>query len=52
MAATAAKDPVCGMQVDPQRAAGSYTHRGEKFYFCSQHCLHAFKADPGKYLSA
>jgi len=47
-----AKDPVCGMQVDPQRAAGSHAHHGQTYYFCSKHCLHAFKADPQKYLAA
>jgi Cu+-exporting ATPase len=46
-----AKDPVCGMEVDPQRAAGSHAHRGATYYFCSQHCLHAFKADPERYLA-
>jgi len=24
---------------------------GRTFYFCSSHCLHAFEADPDKYLS-
>ena len=44
-------DPVCGMTVDPQSAAGSVQHGGETYYFCSKHCLHAFKADPAKYLT-
>jgi Cu+-exporting ATPase len=43
------KDPVCGMDVDSQRAAGSHEHRGRTYYFCSKHCLAAFKADPAKY---
>ena len=43
------KDPVCGMDVDPQRAAGSHAHRGRTYFFCSKHCLAAFKADPAKY---
>jgi Cu+-exporting ATPase len=50
-AATAAVDPVCGMTVDPVAAAGSHEHTGVTYYFCSQHCLAAFKADPGKYLA-
>ena len=45
-----ALDPVCGMTVDPARAAGHSEHNGTTYYFCSQHCLHAFKADPDKYL--
>src|SRR5262245_4158511 len=44
-------DPVCGMQVDPQRAAGSHEHTGQRYYFCSKHCLGAFQADPAKYLA-
>jgi len=42
-------DPVCGMSVEPARAAGSFEHRGKTYLFCSQHCLAKFKADPAKY---
>ena len=45
-----ATDPVCGMTVDPATAAGSHEHAGTTYYFCSKHCLAAFKADPAKYL--
>jgi len=45
-----ATDPVCGMTVEPATAAGSVEHQGKTYWFCSQHCVHAFKADPGKYL--
>jgi len=38
------------MQVDPGRAAGSYQHAGETFYFCSQHCVRQFRAEPEKYV--
>jgi len=44
-------DPVCGMTVDPASAAGSADHQGTKYYFCSEHCLVKFKADPGNYLA-
>ena len=44
-------DPVCGMTVDPAKAAGSVAHGGETYHFCSQHCLKSFKADPAKYLA-
>jgi Cu+-exporting ATPase len=44
-------DPVCGMTVEPETAAGSHVHEGEEYYFCSQGCLSKFKADPAKYLS-
>jgi len=43
-------DPICGMQVDPDRAAGKHQHNGEVYYFCSVHCLERFKSDPAKYL--
>ena len=43
-------DPVCGMQVDPRNAAGSYEYRGTTYYFCSTGCLEDFKEDPGSYL--
>ena len=43
-------DPVCGMTVNPATAAGQEDYKGKTYYFCSQHCLHAFKANPGKFL--
>jgi len=44
------KDPVCGMSVDPAKAAGSVEHNGTAYYFCSQKCLASFKADPAKFV--
>ncbi len=49
---SAAIDPICGMTVTPERAAGSHEHHGTTYYFCSAHCLHKFKADPESYLRA
>jgi Cu+-exporting ATPase len=46
---TPAADPVCGMSLDPARAAGSAVHEGQTYYFCSTHCLHQFQADPRRY---
>src|SRR5207248_2354843 len=43
-------DPVCGMTVDPATAAGTYTHEGKPYYFCSRSCLQRFQADPEHYL--
>lgn len=43
-------DPVCGMTVQPARAAGFHVHEGKTYYFCATHCLNRFKADPRKYL--
>jgi Cu+-exporting ATPase len=44
-----AKDPVCGMTVDPAKAAGSFDYQGKTYLFCSKHCLAQFKAAPAKY---
>jgi uncharacterized membrane protein YraQ (UPF0718 family) len=37
-----AVDPVCGMSVDRAKAV-TKTVGGKTFYFCSQHCMHAFE---------
>ena len=44
-----ATDPVCGMKVDRAKAVTKKI-AGETLYFCSNHCLHVFEADPEKYL--
>jgi len=44
------KDPVCGMDVNPDGAAGFHTHANKTYFFCSTHCLEKFRADPGRYL--
>jgi Cu+-exporting ATPase len=46
-----AKDPVCGMDVDPSTAQHRLEHGGTTYYFCSGHCLEKFKAHPEQYLS-
>ncbi len=43
-------DPVCGMTVDPNRAAGSYEYKGKTYYFCSKHCVHRFAENPEQFL--
>src|SRR5436190_13893386 len=43
-------DPVCGMAVDPARAAGQADHGGRRYYFCCARCRERFVADPGRYL--
>src|SRR5277367_1418735 len=45
-------DPVCGMTVDPTRAAAQAEHGGETYYFCCAGCAAKFRAEPAKYLSA
>jgi Cu+-exporting ATPase len=49
---TTVVDPVCGMTIDPTSAAGSAEYEGRTYYFCSNHCVESFKADPAKYASA
>jgi len=43
------KDPVCGMTVDPKRAAGSSLHAGRTYYFCSSGCKASFDRNPMKF---
>jgi len=45
------KDPVCGMTVIPEQAAGQ-VHEGKTFYFCSKGCAAKFEKEPQKYLAA
>ncbi len=46
------KDPVCGMSVDPARAAARAEHDGATYYFCAPGCANRFSANPQKYLAA
>lgn len=36
-------DPICGMTVSPETAAGSLEQNDEKIYFCSKGCLEKYK---------
>jgi P-type Cu+ transporter len=51
-AAPREKDPVCGMMVDPQKAAGKVEHAGKTYYFCSERCAERFRNEPEKFLAA
>ena len=44
-----ATDPVCGLTVDRAKSVTKELG-GRTYYFCSEHCLHAFEAEPDKYL--
>lgn len=46
------KDPVCGMEVDPESAAAQSEHEGATYYFCAEACKTQFDADPGRYVGA
>ncbi len=43
-------DPVCGMTVNPESAAGSFAYEGQTYYFCNPGCLHKFREDPKRFL--
>ena len=45
-----ATDPVCGMEVEPERAAGSSEYKGITYYFCAGGCKEKFDTAPGKYV--
>lgn len=49
-ASGAARDPVCGMAVDPARAAASLAHDGATYHFCSKGCAARFRLDAEKFL--
>ena len=44
------KDPVCGMDVTPESAAGKSEYKGQIYYFCPPGCKASFDKDPEKYL--
>jgi P-type Cu+ transporter len=50
-AVVSARDPVCGMMVDPQRTPHRHEHHGASYFFCSAGCRAKFAADPAKYLA-
>ncbi len=45
------KDPVCGMSVTPESAAGKVEYKGTTYYFCSPGCKRSFEKEPEKYLA-
>lgn len=44
-------DPVCKMNVEPEKSVGSEKFAGREYYFCSDICHKKFVAEPEKYLS-
>ena len=44
------KDVVCGMQVDPKKAAGQSQYGGKTYYFCCAGCKRKFDANPSQYV--
>jgi Cu+-exporting ATPase len=46
-----AKDPICGMTVDPKKAAATIEYEGQRYYFCSKGCAAKFQQNPTKFLA-
>ncbi len=46
------KDLVCGMWIDPDKAAGKSDYQGKTYYFCSLGCKKEFDQDPEKFINA
>ena len=46
------RDPVCGMDINPNTAAGKSDYQGQTYYFCSTGCKKAFDRNPEKYVDA
>lgn len=44
-------DPVCGMQVDDQKATAKSQFQGTNYYFCSDECKRKFDQQPQQYAS-
>lgn len=42
-------DPVCGMSVNPAKAAGKSEYKGKTYHFCSLECKQQFDAEPAQY---
>jgi P-type Cu+ transporter len=45
-------DPVCGMPVNRQTAAGSFEYEDATYFFCSPHCLETFRKDPIRFVKS
>jgi len=46
-----AKDPICGMRIDPKKAEAkrlAVRQQGKKYYFCSKQCLDMFRGKKSK----
>lgn len=43
-------DPVCGLKIDPKKAAAKSVYAGKAYYFCTEEDKAKFEKDPEKYL--
>ena len=40
------RDPVCGMDINPQHAVATTAYQGDTFYFCKVECQEQFDQSP------
>ncbi len=52
VAQTAARDPVCGMDVETASAEHRFEYEGRTWYFCCSGCRNAFERDPSAHGAA
>ncbi len=43
-------DPICGMEVDEEKAVAIYEYEGETYYFCAVGCKDKFAQNPEKFV--
>ena len=46
-----ARDPVCGMYVDINKAPAKSEYQGKTYYFCAPGCKTQFGKNPAKYVT-
>lgn len=49
---TTARDPVCGMNVDPASTRLVSSHKGRTYYFCAEGCQKTFESNPDKHVKS
>jgi xanthine dehydrogenase accessory factor len=47
-----AKDPICGMTVDTNKASYKSEYRGKMFFFCCAGCKQTFECGPERYVES
>jgi YHS domain-containing protein len=45
-------DPVCGMQIRPEKAAATIVHDGSAYFFCAEACRRQFELEPDRYVGS
>ncbi|HZW29270.1 MAG TPA: YHS domain-containing protein [Isosphaeraceae bacterium] len=47
-----AQDPVCGMDVQPEPAAGRSEYQGQRYSFCGANCHPQFDPEPRRHATS